>query len=162
MKNGLGKMKKRTQSCVMRYHKVSELGDPELHYMTTLQLYLLWRNEEDLKRDCSTCAEKMKFVKDVIMRNIEKHDAFYGKIDIDDLLDEVLDGVDHDLLDEDEEGNGRSDYDILNPDLLDLNSDEQDDPSESSTVAGASFFLEKESSLPTVFYKICSLFNEGQ
>ena len=36
------------------------------------------------------------------MRNIEKNDAFYGKFDLDDLLDEVLDGVDHDFLDENE------------------------------------------------------------
>ena len=34
LKNKLGKMRKRTQSHVMRYHKVSELEDPELHYDT--------------------------------------------------------------------------------------------------------------------------------
>ena len=79
MKNGLGKMKKRTQSRVMRYHKVSELEDPELDYITRLQLYMPWRNEDNLKRDCSTYAKIFEFVKGDIKRNIEKHDAFYGK-----------------------------------------------------------------------------------
>lgn len=121
-----------------------------------------WRNEEDLKRDCSTYAEKFKFVKDDIMRNIERYDTFYGKFDLDDLLDEVLDGVDHDLLDEDEENNGPNDYGMLNPDLLDLNSVEQGGPSEPSTVPIASRFVENESLLPTVFYKMCSLLNVEQ
>ena len=57
-------MRKGTQSRVMRYHKVSELGNPELCYMTHLQLYMPWRNEADLKRDFSAYAEKFKFVKD--------------------------------------------------------------------------------------------------
>ena len=39
-------------------------------------------------------------------------------------MDEVLDGVDHHLLDEDEDIQP-SDYGMLNPDLLDLNFDEQ-------------------------------------
>ena len=42
LKNKLGKMRKRTQSHVMRYHKVSELEDPELP-MILWQLYLSWR-----------------------------------------------------------------------------------------------------------------------
>ena len=58
------------------------------------------------------------------MSNIKKHDAFYGKFDVDDLLSEVLDGVDHDLLDQDEENIQSSDHDVLNPDLHDLNVDE--------------------------------------
>ena len=155
-------MRKPTQSRVMRYHKVSELEDPELHYTTLLQLYVPWGNEEDLKRDYSTNAEKLKFVKDDITRNIEKHDALHGKFDLDDLLNEVLDGVDHDLFDEDEEDNGTSDYGMFNPDLLNLNSDKQGDSSEPSTVPVASRFVENESLPPTVFYEICSLLNEEQ
>ena len=58
------------------------------------------------------------------MGNIKKHNAFYGEFDLHNLQDEVLDGVDHDLLDGDEENNGLSDYGMLNPDLLDLNPDE--------------------------------------
>ena len=62
-------MEKRSPARVMRYLKVSELEDPELHYMTLLELYMSWRNEEDLKRDSSKYAEKFKFVKDDLMRN---------------------------------------------------------------------------------------------
>ena len=51
------------------------------------------------------------------MRNIEKQDAFYSNFDLDDILDEVLDGVDQDFVDEDEEDNETSDYGMLNPDL---------------------------------------------
>ena len=121
-----------------------------------------WRNEDDLKRDCSTYTEKFEFVKDEIMRNIEKHDVFYGKFDLDDLLDEVLDGAEYDLLDEHKEDNGPSDYGMLNPDLLDLNSDEQGDPSQPSTVPVASSLVENEALPPTVFYEMYSLLNEEQ
>ena len=106
LKNEIGKIRKGTQSRVMRYHKNSELEDPELYSKILLQLHMSWKNEEDLKTDCSTYAEKFEFVKDDIMRNIKNVDAFYGKFDLDDLLDEDLDGVDHDLLDRDAEQNG--------------------------------------------------------
>ena len=77
-------------------------------------------------------------------------------------MNEVLDGVDQDLLDEDEEDDGPSDYGMLNPDLIDLNSDEQGDPSQPSTVLVSSGFLENES-LPTrAFYEMYSLWNEEQ
>ena len=106
LKNEIGKIRKGSQSRVMRYHKNSELEDPELYSRIPLQLHMPWKNEEDLKTDCSTYAEKFEFVKDDIMRNIENVDAFYGKFDLDDLLDEDLDGVDHDLLDRDADQNG--------------------------------------------------------
>ena len=121
-----------------------------------------WRNEDNLKRDCSTYTKKFEFIKDEIIRNIEKHCAFYGEFDLDDLLDEILDGADYDLLDEHKEDNGPSDYGILNPDLLDLNSDEQGDPSQTSTVPVASSFVENESLPPTAFYEMYSLLNEEQ
>ena len=54
------------------------------------------------------------------MGNIEKHDVFYGKFGLDHLLDEVLDAVDHDLLDKNEESNGPSDYGMLNLDKPDM------------------------------------------
>ena len=82
LKNRLGKMTKQTQFRVIGYHKVSKLEDSELHYMPLLQLYMPWRNENDLKRVCSTYAEKFEFVKGDIMRNIKKRDVFYGKFDL--------------------------------------------------------------------------------
>ena len=98
----------------------------------------------------------------MIRWNIEKLDAFYGKFDLDDLLDEVLDGVDHYLLDKDQEDNGPSDYTMLNPDFLDLNSDEQGDSSEPSTGPVASRFVKNESLPPAVFFEMYSLLNEEQ
>ena len=119
--------------------------------MAPLRLYMPLRNEEVLKRDCSTYAEKFKFVKDDITSNIKKHDAFYDKRDLDDLLDEILDGVDHDLLDEDERDNGSIDYGMLNLDLLNLNFDKQGGPRQPFTVPVASGFVENKSLPPVVF-----------
>ena len=45
LKNKMGKMKKRSRPCVMRYHKISKMKDSEQYYMTLLQLYLSWRSE---------------------------------------------------------------------------------------------------------------------
>ena len=75
-------------------------------------------------------------------------------------MDERLDGVDHDLLDE--EDNGPSNYGMLNLDLLNLNSDEQGDPNEPSTGPVASQFAENEPLRTRVFYKMCFLLNEEQ
>ena len=93
----------------MRYHKVSKLEDSELHYTKLLQLYLPQRNDEDLKRDCSTYAEKFKFVKNEKLKStmLSMVNLIYS---------------------------GPSDYGMLNPDLLNLDSDEQVDSSQPSTV----------------------------
>ena len=40
LKEGLGKMRKRSRSCVMRSHKVSKLKSPEEFYLRLLQLYM--------------------------------------------------------------------------------------------------------------------------
>ena len=77
-------------------------------------------------------------------------------------MDEVLDGVDHNFLDENEVDIGPSDYGMLKPDLLNLNSNEQGDPSQPSAVPDASSFVENESLPSTVFYEMCSLLNEKQ
>ena len=83
LKNELGKMRKRTQPIVIRTHRVSLLKDPELHYMTLLTLYMPWTNENDLISGCTSYAQKFELVKDDIMSNITKHDACYGKFDLD-------------------------------------------------------------------------------
>ena len=88
------------------------------------------------------------------MRNIKKHDAYYGKSDLGDLLDKVLDRVDHDGM--------PSDYGMPNPDLLDFNSDGQGNHSQPSTMAVASSLKENESLPLTVFYEMCFLSNEKQ
>ena len=49
LKNDLGKMKKRSRPCVIRWHKLSKLNEPEQYYMTMLQLYFPWRCQNELK-----------------------------------------------------------------------------------------------------------------
>ena len=58
LKKELGKMRKRTQPCNMRYHKVSNLKDSEQYYMKLLQLYMPWRDEDDIKGNCHSFKEK--------------------------------------------------------------------------------------------------------
>ena len=45
LKNKHGEMREHNRPCVIRFHKVSELKNPEEHYLRLLQLYLPWRNE---------------------------------------------------------------------------------------------------------------------
>ena len=54
------------------------------------------------------------------------------------------------------------DYCMLNPDLLNLNSDEQDHLSQLCTTPVASGFTENESLPQTVSYDKCSLLNDEQ
>ena len=35
---------------IMRYHKFSELENPDLHCVTFLQLYMPWKNEDQIKK----------------------------------------------------------------------------------------------------------------
>ena len=159
LKNELGKMRKRTQPIVIRYHKVSLLKDPELHYMTLLQLYMPWTNESDLILGCSSYAEKFELVKDEIMSNITQHDASYGKFDLDeDMLIERDDSSENEA--DNNADNEPSDYGMLNPELLDLNNND----SSSNTTMGpvASSSVDDESLPPRVFYEMCSQLNEAQ
>ena len=74
--------------------------------MIMLQLYMPWRVEEDLMRGCSSYQEKYDLVKDSISANIEKHDVFYGKLDMD---EEML--LERDLASDSEGDNGSDDDD---------------------------------------------------
>ena len=51
LRNELGKIWKCCRPCVIHFHKVSELKIPEEHYLRLLQLYMPWRNENELKQD---------------------------------------------------------------------------------------------------------------
>ena len=158
LKNELGKMRKRAQPIVIRYHKVSVLKDPELHYMTLLQLYMPWTDENDLISGCTSYAQKFGLVKDDIMCNIRKHDACYGRFDLDeDLLFEQCDSDDDACDDSDEEP---SDFGMLNPSLLDLNNSDGSNNPTMGPVASSS--VDDESLPPSVFYDMCSQLNEGQ
>ena len=51
LKNELDEMRKGSRPCVIRFHKVSKLKSPEEQYLRLLQLYMPWRNENELRQD---------------------------------------------------------------------------------------------------------------
>ena len=60
LKNELGKMRKRSQSCFIRFHKVSKLKSPEDHYLRFLQLYMPWRTGNELKQENHSYEDKYR------------------------------------------------------------------------------------------------------
>ena len=155
LKNKLGKMRKRTFPCIMRYHKGSKLKDSEHYYMTLLQLYMPWRNESNLKEGYSTYEEKFKQVESDILPNISSHDCFYGVYDDDeDLMNNA-----HQSTNEDEENIIDSEFGMLNPALLDL--DMPQDNGQNNNVV-PSTVVENISLSREEFYENCSQLNEGQ
>ena len=71
LKNNKGEMGKRKRPCVIRFHKVSKLKNPEESYLRVLQLYLPWRKEDLLIGEFKTYQERYEEVKDDISKNIE-------------------------------------------------------------------------------------------
>ena len=157
LKNNLGEMKKRTFPCVMRYHKGSKLKNPEHYYMTLLQLYLPWRNEDNLKDGCSSYQEKFDSVEPDIKPNIERHDCFYGIYDDD---EDMMNSIYH--SDDDDDGTedvSADEFGMLNPDLLDLEPDQEPERQNLSVPSTSveDIFMSREE-----FYENCSQLNEGQ
>ena len=139
----------------MRYHKGSKLKDPEHYYMTLLQLYLPWRNEDNLIDGCSSYKEKFDQVETDIESNIQRHDCFFGILDDEDMMNNIYgshdDDSDEDVIDDE--------FCMLNPDLLDLEVEPDSTPNNctvpSSTVENISISREE-------FYEMCSQLNTGQ
>ena len=155
LKNKLGDMRLRSRSSVMRYHKVTKTSDSEQYYMILLQLYLSWRNEDELKGDGHTYEEKYGQVESIIMPNILKHEPCFEKYDLDlEDLEYYDDGSESEFDEVDD------DFSMINPDLLDLDSDEGSDeigvPSTSTSV------IDNQSIPRKVFYDMCSKLNEAQ
>ena len=73
-------MQKHNKPCVIHFHKVSKLKNPEENYLRLLQLYMPWRNESDLKQDNKSYEDRYKEVEDDIMCNVTKHERY---LDID-------------------------------------------------------------------------------
>ena len=158
LKNEMGKMRKRTRSCVMRYHKVSKMKDPEMYYMILLQLYMPWRDESDIKGNFSTYQEKFVSVETDIKQNILKHEPYFEEVDLD--LDDLMANMMDDDDDPDNEGPNRTDFNFLNPDLLDVNGGNNDGNPTNFTPATAS--INTRSMSREENYEMCSNLNEGQ
>ena len=67
LKNDLAEMRRRSRPCVVRFHKISKLKNPEEHLEE--QLYTPWRDENELKQDD-------KEVEDDILCNIKKYEPY--------------------------------------------------------------------------------------
>ncbi|XP_066930953.1 uncharacterized protein [Clytia hemisphaerica] len=160
LKNGMGKMRKRSRPCVIRYHKVSKLKERNEYFMVLLQLFMPWENENDLKGNCDTFEEKFNEVEEEIKPNILKHDPYFGRINDVDLNDiHVYDSSDSESSDDEQD----DDYRIIHPDLIDLDyeDDAQDATNETSSVPFTTSDQNPTMSLDR-FYNMCSNLNVKQ
>ena len=69
-------MRKCSRPCVIRFHKVSKLKSPEEHYLILLQLYMPWRNENELKQGNGIYGNRYKEVEGDMLCNIKKHEPY--------------------------------------------------------------------------------------
>ena len=67
-------MRKRSRPCVIRFHKMSKLKRPDEYYLRLLQLYMPWRNENELKQGSQSYEDKYKEVEGDILCNKKKHE----------------------------------------------------------------------------------------
>ena len=112
IKNGLGKMRKQSRSCVIRYHNVYMLKNSEQYYQRVLESYMSWQNENELVSNKQIYKEKFKKVEHLINGNIKRHEPFIN-ITYDDLNDSfILDSNEH---------NDNEQSAMINPDLIDFN-----------------------------------------
>ena len=151
LKNNLGEMRKRNRPCVIRFHKISKLKNPEEYYLRILQLYLPWRDENDLKHDDGTYATKYEEVESDILDNIKRHEP-YLQIDYDDLYN-------HETLESenDDDDDDNNEFSMLNPNLLDYEDENLSGLVHVGSVAPATI---NDITLPNnMYYEICSQLN---
>ena len=79
LKNERDEMRKCSRPCVIRFHKVSKLKSPEEHYLILLQLYMPWRNENELKQGNRIYENRYKEVDGDMLCNIQKHEPYLDK-----------------------------------------------------------------------------------
>ena len=75
LKNELGEIQKR-RPCIIRFHKLSKLESQEEHYLRLLQLYMPWRNENELIQDNQSYEDRYKEVEGDTLCNIKKHEPY--------------------------------------------------------------------------------------
>ena len=150
LKNELGEMQKHSQSCVIRFHKVSKRKSPEEHYLRLSQLYMSWRNENELKQGNQSYEDRYKEVEDDILCNIKKHEPYL------DINYEELQNFNFVQSDEEEDN---AEFSMINPNLLDLDLEDSDNVINATAVSTIidNLLLPNEQ-----FYEICSQLNEGQ
>ena len=80
LKNELDEIQKLSRPCVICFYKVSKPKSPEEHYLVLLQLYMPWRNENELKLHNQSYGDRYKEVEGDIFCSIKKHEPY---LDID-------------------------------------------------------------------------------
>ena len=144
LKNELGEMQKRSRPCIIRFDKVSKLKTPEEHQLRLSQLYMPWRDENELKQDNQSDEDRYKEVEGDILCNIKKHEPY---LDID---YEELQNFNFVQSDEEEDN---AEFSMINPNLLDIDLEDSDDLSNATAV---STIIENLLLPNEQFYEICS------
>ena len=148
LKDDFGKMRKRNKPCIPRWHSVSELKDAEGHFLRLLQLYLPWRDEDELMQSKPYKDTYEQFQQEVEL-NRQVYEP-YADIDYADLADNNLTSS-SDSEDED--------YSFMNPSLLECTEDVDDIPNIPSSIP----YRRVDLSLPTdVFHEMCASLNDEQ
>ena len=80
LKDNMGKIYKRTQPRVIRYHYVSKHKDEEAYYHRLLILYMPWRNEKDIPLN-SSYLQRFEQEKQDIMANIQIYEPFNDEVE---------------------------------------------------------------------------------
>ena len=142
-------MRKCSRPCVIRFHKVSKLKSPEEHYLILLQLYMPWRNENELKQGNQSYEDRYKEVEGDRFYNIKKHEPYL------DINYEELQNFNFVQSDEEEDN---AEFSMINPNLLDLDLEDSDNVINATAVSTIidNLLLPNEQ-----FYEICSQLNEG-
>ena len=88
---------------------VSKLKSPEEHYLRFIQLYMHWRNENELRQENQSYEDKYKEVEGNSLCNLKKHELHLD-IDYEELQN-------FNFVQSDEEDN--AEFSMINPNLLD-------------------------------------------
>ena len=152
LKDNFGKMRKRSRLCVIRWYNITEQKNAEKHFFQRLQLYLPWRNEDELLGDHETYEINYKAVKSQILSNIKNHEPFED-INFEDLPRPY----ENDTSDEEESQD--NEFSIYDPSLIDLDDDSN---TESQSHSAAASSVEIISMSNETFYEMCSQMNEKQ
>ena len=128
-----------------------KLKSPEEHYLRLLQLYMPWRNENELKQSNQSYEDRYKEVEGDILCNIKKHEPY---IDID-----YKELQNFNFVQSDEEEDNAEFSMIINPNLLDLDLEVSHSMSNATAV---STIIENLLLPNEQLYEICSQLIEGQ
>ena len=128
---------------------VSQSVQTEKYCLRLLQLYMPWRNENELKQDNQNYEDRYKDVEGDILCNIKKYEP-YLVIDYEDLQN-------FDFVQSDEEDNAK--FSMINPNLLDVDLEDSDSVRNAPAVSAVidNLLLPNEQC-----YEICSQLKECQ